>query len=293
MHEIPVGLLHAFVVFNRSPNIDAAARKLGITQPALSKQLKALESQLPAKVFTQRGRKKVLTAVGRELDARIGERLSGLGEVLRQTFGAHAEPAHARVRIVARRGILDRLSERFAFSGALELHEAGNEEIIDDVLACRADIGIAHAVPDTLELLAKPLFTETFKLVVPNQLCARAGFSKRFIGELALAPCLAFKRRDEVLLALVASFGVDPRGLRVRRVTANYGALASMAAAGLGWTVVPSYIETPGATWSVSVPTKLLPPRKFHVLLRREILGAHWYRELEKGLRSAFSTIET
>ena len=70
MNAIPLSLLNSFIVFNESNNITDAATALGITQPALSKQLMLLESILSEPVFLLRGRKKVLTPFGTDLHKR-------------------------------------------------------------------------------------------------------------------------------------------------------------------------------------------------------------------------------
>ncbi|MGZ3802506.1 MAG: LysR family transcriptional regulator, partial [Bdellovibrio sp.] len=141
MSTIPITLLNSFVVFNESKNIVEAAQKLGITQPALSKQLKQLEQSLSEPIFFLRGRKKMLTSFGQDLHLRLAERIGNLQEVVEHTQKVHSDSAVTTIRIAGRRGILDRISGKINTPRNLHFIESSNENIIGSILSLKADVG--------------------------------------------------------------------------------------------------------------------------------------------------------
>jgi DNA-binding transcriptional LysR family regulator len=164
-----VALLNAFVIFNESKNIVEDAQQLGITQPALSKQLKEFESGLSVPVFTMQRRRKVLTPFGRTLHIRLKDRLGNIQKIISDEQTHYQSPLHAKLSIAGRRGILDRMSTRLSFEGSLFFIESSNEKIIESLKNLQAEIGITHIVPDSHEIIAKPLFKEEFHLVIPKK----------------------------------------------------------------------------------------------------------------------------
>ena len=63
----PLGALRAFEAAARHRNFTRAADELGVTQTAVSHQVKRLEDWLGQTLFTRQGRRMILTAVGRRL----------------------------------------------------------------------------------------------------------------------------------------------------------------------------------------------------------------------------------
>lgn len=264
MAEIAVLLLQAFVTFAGAKNISDAAARLGITQPALSKQLRQLEAQLPEPVFTLAGRKKVLTPFGRDLYHRLQPRFTGLNELVQEAWSLHSTPAQAKLRVVGRRGVLDRIAPAVRFPGALHFLEASNEEVVSMLREGQAELGVAHRLPDTHELHAKPLFREVFHVVVPKGL-VREKPSAKALRDL---PALAYKERDELV-----------GEARVVRSTASYPTLAAMVEAGVGWAVLPTYLPVSAKTnWIL--PAKGLPSRQFYLLYRAEYARLGWFKDL-------------
>jgi LysR family transcriptional regulator, glycine cleavage system transcriptional activator len=77
--ELPLTALRAFAVAARSPNLATAARQLGVTHGAVSKQIAALEEWLGQGLFTRHGRALGLTPYGQILADRVNESLRHMG----------------------------------------------------------------------------------------------------------------------------------------------------------------------------------------------------------------------
>lgn len=67
MKNIDWNHLRAFHMTANTGSLSAAARKLGLTQPTLSRQVASLEEELEVDLFTRIGRRLELTQTGREL----------------------------------------------------------------------------------------------------------------------------------------------------------------------------------------------------------------------------------
>jgi DNA-binding transcriptional LysR family regulator len=290
MNTIPIHLLNAFVVFNESANITEAATHLGITQPALSKQLKSLEEKCEHKLFTLMGRRKVLTPYGRDLHGQLKSRLSGLQELVEQSGLLHSDPRHAEIRLGARRGIIDRCCREIQFAGQVTFVEASNDQIIASLLKQEIEIGIVHSVPNSSELIVKPLFKEEFKIVIPKTLLkVKRNYGATLFQDLRSIPCIAFKKEDEVLQQLCLANSIDPASLKVSRITSSYASIAEMVQAKLGWAALPAYLEAdPVKNWIIPIPKDLLKLREFYIAYRREFKDVSWFKDLTKEVTDCF-----
>ena len=70
--------LRSFVAVHRLASVTAAARSLGLTQPAVTGHLKALEARLGRPLFERAGRGSVATARADARGARLGNHNEGL-----------------------------------------------------------------------------------------------------------------------------------------------------------------------------------------------------------------------
>ena len=77
--ELPLTALRAFAVAARSQNLEAAARQLGVTHGAVSKQIAVLEEWLGQSLFARQGRALQLTPYGNILADRISESIHQMG----------------------------------------------------------------------------------------------------------------------------------------------------------------------------------------------------------------------
>jgi DNA-binding transcriptional LysR family regulator len=73
--ELPLNALRAFAAAARSQSLTAAARHLGVTYGAVSKQISALEGWIGQKLFVRQGRTLVLSPYGEILAERVEDSL--------------------------------------------------------------------------------------------------------------------------------------------------------------------------------------------------------------------------
>ncbi|GJE43710.1 LysR substrate-binding domain-containing protein [Methylobacterium soli] len=77
--ELPLTALRAFAVAARSQNLEAAAKQLGVTHGAVSKQISALEEWLGQSLFSRQGRALQLTPYGNVLADRVADSIRQIG----------------------------------------------------------------------------------------------------------------------------------------------------------------------------------------------------------------------
>jgi DNA-binding transcriptional LysR family regulator len=94
--HVDLRLLPSFVAVADDLHFGRAADRLGIAQPALSQQIRRLETQLGAELFTRDSRRVTLTAAGAAL---LPEARGALDAVLRGVVAARAAAEQRRTRL--------------------------------------------------------------------------------------------------------------------------------------------------------------------------------------------------
>lgn len=101
--------LHYFTAVTRAGSVVRAARELGVSQPAISAQLRRLEEALGEKLFTRHGRSLVLTEIGL-LVQRYAEEIFHLGRELE--YAVQGRPSSGPQRFTV--GVSDSLPKLIA-----------------------------------------------------------------------------------------------------------------------------------------------------------------------------------
>lgn len=289
MNHIPIHWLQALVQFHDSGDMQKAATALGITQPALSKQLKSLESRLPLPVLVPQGKRKVLTAYGEELYQQLHPRFHGLEADLRDLAQKHVQGAPPQIRIAARREVLDRLIHGLTATSCLLLKESSHEQILQQIRDRQTDLAISHKAPDTDHWIAKALFRESFQICVPKTLLARQPSDEPWTEALTRLPVVAYRDKDEILEQAALHQKVNPLRLKIVGITANYSSLRDWIWQGRGWGVLPSYLGDPeNRCWRLQLPAKALPSREFFAIYRKDQAKARWLNEVLTEIKAAF-----
>src|SRR6266852_1022260 len=91
--DVDTRLLRYFATVAAEGNLTRAAERLFVSQPALTKQVKQLESQLGVRLFTRSRAGMTLTAAGQALAGRTPYVLAGWEQALRETRAAASRAA--------------------------------------------------------------------------------------------------------------------------------------------------------------------------------------------------------
>lgn len=150
MNNLDWTLLRAFHATASSGSLSAAARKLGLTQPSLSRQVAALEAQSGLILFDRVGRRLVLTATGRALlehTARMEDGAAAFALAAAANDDISAEPVSLSVTdtfaVYALPAILRKLHLR---APVLRVNVIVTNQF-SDLHRREADIALRHAPP--------------------------------------------------------------------------------------------------------------------------------------------------
>ncbi|MEU0966907.1 LysR substrate-binding domain-containing protein [Streptomyces sp. NPDC005917] len=289
--------LRAFSAVAEHLHFRDAAAAIGMSQPALSGAVSALEETLGVMLLERTTRKVLLSPAGERLAVRAKAVLEEMRSLL-----AEAEAVRAPFTGVLRLGVIPTVApyllptvlrlvhDRYPHLD-LQVHEEQTATLLDGLTAGRLDLlllAVPLGVPGVLEL---PLFDEDFVLVTPlgHPLGGRAGIVREALKELNLllldeGHCL----RDQALdICREAGREEAP----VTTTAAGLATLVQLVAGGLGCTLLPHTavkVETSRSdrllTGAFAEPA---PSRRIALAMRAGAARGAEYRELADALREA------
>ena len=246
-------LVQTFVTVYRAGSMTAAARLLHLTQPAVSKQIQAFESQMRRTLFTRLARGIAPTPAAHALAGMLAPHLDGI----EASIAAHATGPGALRGTVFIGGpdeflggtVLPSLRSALEHGIVLRSQLGLPRELLDALVAGTLDLVVATQKLATRGVRFESLYTEEFVLVGSPYWAARlssAAIAERGAALFADEPVLAY---DETLPIIRrywrAVFGAPPP-THAALLVPNLRSVASAAAAGLGVTVLPRYLIADG-----------------------------------------------
>ena len=245
--------LRYFIAVAEERHVTRAAERLGMQQPPLSQQIRALERELDVQLFRRLPRGVELTDAGSALltDARAilshidhafaTTRRTARGEQGQVAVGfTSSAPFHPFVPRIIR-------AYREAFPlVALTLEEGGTTELIDDLRNEQIDAAfIRTAIADQEGLVVSTLLREAMVLALPrgHGLARREGAVP--LRALAGETFIVYRRRNgpglyDAILSACNAAGFSPRvGQEAPRIVSTL----NLVAAGLGISLVPESLQ--------------------------------------------------
>jgi len=248
--------LRYFIAVAEEGHVTRAAERLGMQQPPLSQQIKALERELDVQLFRRKPRGVELTDAGVALlaDARAilahvdhafaTTRRTARGEAGRIAVGfTSSAPFHPFVPRVIRE-----YREEFPLV-ALTLEEGGTTDLIDDLRNERIDAAFVRStIADKQGLVVEALLREPMALALPraHPLARHAGADGALpLSALAEETFVVYRRHTgpglyDAILSACQAAGFSPRiGQEAPRIVSTL----NLVAAGLGISLVPESLQ--------------------------------------------------
>ena len=272
--------LRSFVVLADELHFGRASRRLFISQPALSKQIRRLEEKVGGALFTRTRRKVEITEAGRVL-------LAGADKVLRED---EAALSLAREAVLGRAGtlrigfgiasvseILPRTILRFRKTYSqveLKMRDMSTPAQIAALVEGNIDIGIVRLPIAHTELDSLPLFHEQLVVATSGSLSYN---SRQGLAALRNQPFVFFPRATSAtlhdhVLGLCRRAGFSPT---IVQEASELFTILNLVRAGLGVSLVPSAARRMG-----------VPGVRFHDLSVPEAkwrIGIAWNRLSDKA----------
>ena len=242
--------LETFVRVAELRSFTQAAEVLYLTQPAVTRQIAALETQLKTRLFDRLGRTIQLTAAGESLYRyavemlRLGrEAERAVGDVVTGTAGRLAIGANSTTATYLLPPLLRRFREDYP-GVELSLHTGVSARVVEMVLTNEVDIGLATGVAEQPGLVVIPLSEHGTSIVVyPDHPLAEKSKQEGGVGvraaELAGSPLILMEAGTNLRTdvdRLLAAAGIEER---ITMELDNVEAIKKMIEARLGISLLP------------------------------------------------------
>ncbi|MEV0147633.1 MULTISPECIES: LysR family transcriptional regulator [unclassified Nonomuraea] len=231
--SVSLDLLRTFLAVYRTGSITAAAQTLGLSQPAVTAQVRSLEAALDRPLFDRLPRGVAPTAAADELARRVAPSLDTLDAVVGSRLpaeravhlGGPAEFLSEQVVPMLAPLVRDGLRVRFTLGLA--------DDLLAGLAAGRLDLVISTIRPRHRGIQAEPVYDEEFVLVAAPSV---AGEWPAGLPLIAYAEDLPIVRRYWRTV-----FGRRP-SMAAQVVIPDLRAVVAAVLAGMGWSVLPSYL---------------------------------------------------
>lgn len=158
MNELDWNQLKAFLATAEAGSLSAAARKLGLTQPTLSRQVAAIEKRMGVTLFERVGKAMALTTTGLEL-LEHARAMGAAAEALALTATGRSQAVGGVVSVSATDAVaaylVPPLVRRLREQDPGIAVEVIASNALSDLLRREADIAIRHVKPEQPELIAR------------------------------------------------------------------------------------------------------------------------------------------
>jgi DNA-binding transcriptional LysR family regulator len=277
---LEINEMHSFVILASELHFGKASKRLFVSQPALSKQIRRLEEKVGGALFTRTRRKVEITEAGRVLSSSAEKVLRSSEAALslaKEATGGRAGTLRIGFGIASVSEILPRTILRFrkAYSQVeLKMRDMSTPAQIAALLEGHIDVGILRLPIAHTELDSLPLFHEQLVVVTPGSLAYN---SRQGLAALRNQPFVFFPRATSAtlhdhVLSLCRRAGFSPT---IVQEASELFTILNLVRAGLGVSLVPSAARRMG-----------VPGIRFHELGAPEAkwrIGIAWNRVSDKA----------
>ncbi len=265
-------LIRSFLGVLDEGSLQGAGRKLGLSQPTVSRHMADLESQLGLALFERTGRGLVATEVGLNLakSARVME--EGAHRLAQVVSGAQ-DNGSGTVRITASQPVacillpplLKRLRQELP---GIQI-ELVSSDAVNNLLRREADIAVRMVQPDQVSIISRRIGKINIGAYAHSDYLRRRP-APRTLGEL-LKHELIGNDRSELMIQGFGKFGVhmsrEDFAFRCDDLIASWQAVR----AGLGIGFIASYLARSDANLVAVLPQLAIPPIPVWLAVHREI----------------------
>jgi DNA-binding transcriptional LysR family regulator len=267
MREIRLDHLRTLIEVAALGSFSAAARNLHLSQPAISLQIRELESRTGVTLLHREGKRAIATAAGRDLIAHARSLLDG-AERARLSMQRHKEGRIGRVRIgtgatsliYRMQPVLRRLRARYPQID-IAVTTGITPSITDSMLADKIDIGLVTLPVDGRFFHIRPLSRDTLMAILPPE--TKNPPARMTPARVVGAPLIL--ESEGTNQSLIIREWLRNAGLEARPMMEfdNIEAIKAVVAAGLGQSVIPGQAVATPASRGDLIVRPLHPPLSY------------------------------
>jgi len=280
MMELDWNAARAFCATADAGSLSAAARKLGLTQPTMSRQVAALEAGLGVTLFERVGKRLVLTETGRGL-LEYARSMAAAADAMALAAEGRSQDVTGRVVISATDAfsayLLPEIIEHIRASAPQITIVVTATDSLSDLRRREADIAIRHVRPTEPELIGRLVAEMTAHFYAADDWVARHGLP-RTVADIGKIDLLGFEPVEQFVEHLGRA-GIAITADQCRIVSANAVTLWEMTRRGLGVGLMlrecaermPGLLRLPGVP-GIPVPVWLVTHRELHTSRRVRVV---------------------
>lgn len=244
---LDLGLLRTFLAVHRARSLTTAARVLGVSQPTVTAQVRALELQLGRQLFERLPRGVAPTTVADELAGEVAGPLDALAAVAdrgRAGVEAPPEPVHlgGPAELVSVRA-LPALASLTDQGVLLRVTTGLAEGLLEGLHSGRFDLVLSAVRPRGRSVISVPLMDEEFVLVAAPVWARRIGpLADADPGPLRDVPLIAYAEDLPILRRYWRHVFRTRLSARPAVVVPDLRGVLASVAAGAGVSVLPRYL---------------------------------------------------
>jgi DNA-binding transcriptional LysR family regulator len=241
-----ISSLEAFVAVARHQSFSKASEQMHITQPAVSKRIAGLESELGIELFNRVARQTSLTEAGQQLLPRAQELINQARDMQRYASnlnrnigGVLSIAISHHIGLHRMPPILREFNQRFP-DVVLDIRFEDSEQAFHAVE--KGDIEFAViTLPSELadNLRAEAVWTDQLHIVVASD-HPILKIDRMGIAELAAYPAVLPGSETETFKIVDRCFSRRKLEMKVQMTTNNLETLKMLVIAGVGWSILPS-----------------------------------------------------
>lgn len=241
--------LTAVVVLSEELHFGTAARRLGISQPALSQKLQKLEDDIGARLFIRSHRKVTMTDAGRVFLAQIHPVLSEIeGAVQLARKAAQGQIGSLHVGFVENASLNVLPSSVSVFRRQfpevdLKLSEMISAELFNRLASGRIDIALTRPIAMDPDLETRLLVREPYLAVLPAD-HDLAGSDKVRISQLVQWPMIiaAGSKATYLRMQFAPVYARVGYGLNIGQEVNQLPAILGLVSSGIGYALLPQSV---------------------------------------------------
>lgn len=267
--------LRGFYHTARAASISRAAKRLSLSQPAVSLQIQALERELRVNLFERRGPRIALTPEGRTLFDIAAPLVEAL-DALPANFASRRKKIEiGRLDIAAGEStilyILPPYIKRFSHAHPgveLRLHNVAGSEGLARLRALEVDLAVGSMRDEQSDIIYQPIFHYDPVLITPrgHPLAKKRGVS---LKDISAFPLIMPPRHSTTRPIIAMAFAEEELHYDIRMEAGGWEIIKKYVELGLGVSIVTSVCLTGRERLEVVSMSKFLPKRDYGIVLRR------------------------